>query len=816
MVIDNKSMLEHVENPFLEEFARFLQPSYSHVTRRDVEEDCLTSYKKEKAQLKEKITKLTSKVSLSIASFDNPRDEDEVLSCVQAHFIDEDFKLFKTIIGFLEDKRIWGINKIDYDRVLNDWGLCNKVFAWSKDDHTRRAEKFSPTTLDVECILDCFQSIANDINFRIRSFSIIEMMDNLNKFPEKMCYFNEIAEQHNLARKFEFVLSNEGVLGFDLNILNEACTYKNVINALFDMNIEWSKLEEVVPLLNKINDVAVMLSSLEFPTSNLLLKYVFEISDVLSEASPVLSGGTKGAIDRSLKNLDEYLASCDCILLIASLLDPRFKLRFHKRFIGKFIEKEEDFVKSFCILYNKYQSESTEIYRFDRLSQIPELKKYLKGRVEEGDVNFDVLGWWKDNELVYPILSRMARDILAIPVSVSFTSEPMEDMTAEIFYLTVDPEMSKVLVCCNNWLRAGCSAGNSVAGLENIIERRRLDQAFSEHSKRSNSCVYDQIECEELLAKLVISCELPFHFVKSTWFIEWAKNLQPFYTPVDLASFKTKCLGFYQIERQMFKNLHEKTFVNSAHLERVCFSAHLVGEDPRYVCVTAHFIDNDFNLVRRTIGIKIITNWEDSAITAQIQRCIDNWELPKKVLAFTTPIIYDGLTWGAGTIKMHCINDGLLNELLKILWKDREIIMENWGVWQDLDSFIDEIQNPIYEAGMLEVKRYLQESLVDVRGDDFDVLRWWNDNKSNFPILSRIACHILAIPVSSLPSESASVNHFYSTYNDKIRWYGEQFMRFEKVVHQLGPRTLEALVMFGCGLNDEIKSLDLVIPPNMS
>ena len=34
----------------------------------------------------------------------------------------------------------------------------------------------------------------------------------------------------------------------------------------------------------------------------------------------------------------------------------------------------------------------------------------------EGDV-FDILGWWKSNGSKYPILSRIARDILVILIS---------------------------------------------------------------------------------------------------------------------------------------------------------------------------------------------------------------------------------------------------------------------------------------------------------------------------------------------------------------------------------------------------------------
>ncbi|GJR89238.1 zinc finger BED domain-containing protein RICESLEEPER 2-like protein [Tanacetum coccineum] len=58
-------------------------------------------------------------------------------------------------------------------------------------------------------------------------------------------------------------------------------------------------------------------------------------------------------------------------------------------------------------------------------STISELDKYLGESVEEFDSNvkFDILAWWKVNIPRFPIVSLMARDLLAIPVStVAFES----------------------------------------------------------------------------------------------------------------------------------------------------------------------------------------------------------------------------------------------------------------------------------------------------------------------------------------------------------------------------------------------------------
>ena len=42
---------------------------------------------------------------------------------------------------------------------------------------------------------------------------------------------------------------------------------------------------------------------------------------------------------------------------------------------------------------------------------------YLSDPSEELDDNFDVLAWWKANEFKYRVLSKIAQNVLAVPVS---------------------------------------------------------------------------------------------------------------------------------------------------------------------------------------------------------------------------------------------------------------------------------------------------------------------------------------------------------------------------------------------------------------
>jgi hypothetical protein len=46
-----------------------------------------------------------------------------------------------------------------------------------------------------------------------------------------------------------------------------------------------------------------------------------------------------------------------------------------------------------------------------------EIEKYFSKENEEDKQGFDILNYWKDNENRFPVLSCMARDLLAIPIS---------------------------------------------------------------------------------------------------------------------------------------------------------------------------------------------------------------------------------------------------------------------------------------------------------------------------------------------------------------------------------------------------------------
>ncbi|RAL47520.1 hypothetical protein DM860_011258 [Cuscuta australis] len=87
---------------------------------------------------------------------------------------------------------------------------------------------------------------------------------------------------------------------------------------------------------------------------------------------------------------------------------------------------------------------------------------------DDDDVDFDVLGWWKRNEHMFPCLGMLARQVLSVPVS---TVAVEREFSAGGNILTdyrscLNAESLETLVCNQDWLLARRRAQESSYQLE--------------------------------------------------------------------------------------------------------------------------------------------------------------------------------------------------------------------------------------------------------------------------------------------------------------------------------------------------------------
>ncbi|KAK3229746.1 hypothetical protein Dsin_001627 [Dipteronia sinensis] len=87
-----------------------------------------------------------------------------------------------------------------------------------------------------------------------------------------------------------------------------------------------------------------------------------------------------------------------------------------------------------------------------------EVDLYLLERAEKLNERFDVLAWWKNSLVKFPILSMVARDIFAMPVS-TVASESAFSTGGRIldpFRSSLTPKIVEGLILTGNWLQATC------------------------------------------------------------------------------------------------------------------------------------------------------------------------------------------------------------------------------------------------------------------------------------------------------------------------------------------------------------------------
>jgi len=83
-----------------------------------------------------------------------------------------------------------------------------------------------------------------------------------------------------------------------------------------------------------------------------------------------------------------------------------------------------------------------------------ELELYLEENKLPRVENYDVLGYWKQNESRLPVLSQMARDILAIPLSTvaSESTFSVGGRVLDAYRSSLRPETVEAIICLRDWL----------------------------------------------------------------------------------------------------------------------------------------------------------------------------------------------------------------------------------------------------------------------------------------------------------------------------------------------------------------------------
>ncbi|XP_028054726.1 zinc finger BED domain-containing protein RICESLEEPER 2-like [Camellia sinensis] len=260
---------------------------------------------------------------------------------------------------------------------------------------------------------------------------------------------------------------------------------------------DWIKVENVCQFLAIFNEVTNIISGSDYPTSNLFLTEVWKIKEILNEKSVDDNEYIRAMTLKMKVKFDKYWGECNLLMAMATVLDPRYKMMLID-FCFQEIYLEVEATRNISMvcealyeLYNEYvsihtasnteksflhntrvtgssssmqgvgKSVVTGKSKFEsfvrKADTIQPVKSDLVIYLEEGvyicnkdsDSYFDALKWWKVNNLKFRILSKMACDILSVPIT-SVASESTFSVGGRVidpYRASLSTETVQILLC---------------------------------------------------------------------------------------------------------------------------------------------------------------------------------------------------------------------------------------------------------------------------------------------------------------------------------------------------------------------------------
>ncbi|KAJ0249198.1 HAT protein [Hirschfeldia incana] len=483
-------------------------PNWYQINPITIRKEVLKIYEAQKIKAKKFLSDFQGKLTLSYEWMlcGSARD----YTCLTAHFIDDNFNVRSWILGFTTGASIPidDIYVYHFRKAVQDFEVQDKVstillpnragFEGKNVDAIRKCMDSSVNlpVFVVYCCADLFRLMVNDLynEFSLFLYEDVRMLVGWGRFSST----NWNVRLYHLQQA--------------VDMQNEDAFSKDEIYDDYDKpsDEEWVKIRTFCRLAGVIYKVAREIFEVGYSTSNVYFHLLAELKVMLREEVDSGGGGDGDYFlrngEKMLKMFDKYWNDMFLVLATASVLDPRFKMKYVDFYCSKKVESDDGskaaavldylrkvyaryaandiFHKPICpvatIDYEDEEEEDDEGYGDDiekkktdayedfvlfkeylkfeggcsRELQESELDSYLKEPVMEWNKDFKALEWWKEESQKYPILSRVARDILSIPISrassydayVSEIREPPE------YVRSMDAIAANAMVCGRSWL----------------------------------------------------------------------------------------------------------------------------------------------------------------------------------------------------------------------------------------------------------------------------------------------------------------------------------------------------------------------------
>ncbi|KAL4290133.1 hypothetical protein GQ457_14G014970 [Hibiscus cannabinus] len=280
---------------------------------------------------------------------------------------------------------------------------------------------------------------------------------------------------------------------------------------------DWDKVTAFLPFLEIFYEATLSFSGPRYVTGNNFVEEIFDIGYTINRYLDDSNVGLKSMARQMKMKFDKYWANVNnvnVLMFIALVLDPRHKLRYVEWIVRRSYNPSNSFAlchrikETLTSLFEFYASSQppasqmksssiessghgdggirklkgtnlrkdfvNEVELFDT-SETTELDKYLGNKCVRETDDFDILSWWSMQTMNYPILMRMARDVLAIPVSTVASESAFSTggRVLDSFRTSLTPRFVEALTCTQDWIRA---SHNTIVVEENFLALENMEE----------------------------------------------------------------------------------------------------------------------------------------------------------------------------------------------------------------------------------------------------------------------------------------------------------------------------------------------------
>jgi hypothetical protein len=134
---------------------------------------------------------------------------------------------------------------------------------------------------------------------------------------------------------------------------------------------------------------------------------------------------------------------------------------------------------------------------------------------------------------------------------------------------------------------------------------------------------YDPDRVRMSIVQYLIKCGLPFKHVDTEGFQEFVSNLEPRFTMPSRDTIQRDCMNLYRDEKQKLKDLLSG--------QRICLTIDTWTslQNLNYVCLTAHYIDCNWELHKKILNFCLVPNHRGETIGIMLETALLEWGVDK-------------------------------------------------------------------------------------------------------------------------------------------------------------------------------------------